>query len=110
MAMNTPGPWVDAGIEEPDVTHERAIVAPSNGYHVALVQPAGDVDQAPDLTAANARLIAAAPELLDGCNALLGLLQLIENRCDAELLDIIRTNHRVAEAKAAVAKATGEST
>lgn len=51
-------------------------------------------------------LMAAAPYLFDGCNALLGLLQLIECRCNAELLEIIRTNHRVDEAKSAVALAT----
>lgn len=60
-------------------------------------------------TERRARLIAASSDLYDGCNALLGLLQLIENRCDAELLEIIRTNHRVDEAKAAVAKAEGRT-
>lgn len=61
----------------------------------------------PDEDRANAKLLAAAPDLLDGCNALLGLLQLIAGRSDAELLEIISTNHRVAAAKAAVKKATG---
>lgn len=60
---------------------------------------------------ANARLIAAAPDLLDGCNALLGLLQLISHRFDVsdQLRDVLLTNYRVNEAKAAIAKARGEA-
>src|SRR5688572_10620114 len=34
------------------------------------------------ITPANARLIAAAPDLLNGCRALLGLIQLISSRDD----------------------------
>jgi hypothetical protein len=59
----------------------------------------------------NARLIAAAPELYDGCNAMLGLVQLILGRDDlsAELREALTTNHRIAEAEAATAKARGEA-
>jgi hypothetical protein len=68
-------------------------------------------DVSADLCAANgcrtARLTLAAPELLHGCNAMLGLIQLIRGRDDlpAELRDVLRSNHRIAEAEAAVAMA-----
>ena len=56
---------------------------------------------------ANAHLVAAAPDLLNGCRALLGLLQLISGRDDVsdDLREVLRTNHRVEEAEAAIAKA-----
>jgi hypothetical protein len=58
---------------------------------------------------ANARLIAAAPDLLDGCNALLGLLQLLSHRDDIsdDVREFLTKGHRIDEAEAAVAKATG---
>jgi hypothetical protein len=58
---------------------------------------------------ANARLIAAAPELYDGCNAMLGLVQLLLGRDDLtdDLRLALTTSHRIAEAEAAVAKARG---
>lgn len=58
---------------------------------------------------ADANLIAAAPELYEGCNALLGLLQLLLGRDDLpdDVRDAMQTSHRVEEAKAAVAKARG---
>lgn len=60
--------------------------------------------------AANARLIAAAPELFNGCNALLGLLQLLSHRDDIsdEVREFLTVGHRIDEAEAAVAKARGE--
>lgn len=56
---------------------------------------------------ANARLIAAAPDLLDACNGLLGLLQLISGRPDLPvgLDDLLLLNHRTVAARAAIAKA-----
>lgn len=55
---------------------------------------------------ANARLVAAAPDLLDGCNALLGLIQLVCDRDDmpAAIREALTTSHRVDEARAALAK------
>ena len=60
---------------------------------------------------ANARLIVRAvnchADLVDGCNALLGLFQLLCARDDAPawLKDAFETSHRVTEARAALAKA-----
>lgn len=49
-------------------------------------------------------------ELYDGCNALLGLLQLLLGRDDLpdEVREAMQTSHRVEEAEAATAKARGE--
>jgi hypothetical protein len=46
-------------------------------------------------------------ELYNGCNALLGLIQLILNRGDItpELREALNTSHRIEEARAAIAKA-----
>lgn len=57
-----------------------------------------------------AALIAAAPELKNGCAALLGLLQLICARDDvpAAIRHILMDSYRVDEARAAIAKAEGE--
>lgn len=59
---------------------------------------------------ADARLMAAAPDLLDAVNSLLGLLQLVSGRPDipSEVRDALRSGHRIDEARAAIAKASGE--
>jgi hypothetical protein len=93
------------------------IVAPNAGRAVATVwtheQPTirePRETKPSEAGQANARLIAAAPELYDGCNAMLGLVQLLLGRDDLsdDLRLALTTNHRIAEAEAAVAKAGGE--
>lgn len=56
-----------------------------------------------------ADLFSAAPELLNGCNALDGLLTLLLARDDLPpaVREAMETSHRRQEARAAVAKATG---
>ena len=53
-----------------------------------------------DVAVRRARLIAAAPDLLNGCNALLGLLQLVCGRDDmpAGVREALTNSHRVVEA------------
>jgi len=57
----------------------------------------------------------AAEALKDGCSAVLGLIELIRERDDLtpELREVLNTNHRIAEALAALAKyetsASGDS-
>lgn len=63
MAKHTPGPWRAM----PDGYIQRDAVDPFGGAVVAHVR-----HSAPDRQAANARLIAAAPDLLDMCERLLG--------------------------------------
>ena len=117
MSKHTPGPW--------EAEHHRSDGEPSDGpghwtIEVKIVHysadPYGVVADTlnrdhrlgPDDDAANARLLAAAPDLLSGCHALLGLIQLIGGRDDLtpELIEVLSSNHRIAEAEAAVAKAT----
>lgn len=60
---------------------------------------------------ANAHLIAAAPELKDGCNALIGLIQLVCGRDDMppDIKKALLCSHRMDEALAALAQAEGRS-
>lgn len=113
MSKHTQGPW-----EAEHHKSEPPSAADDPGYWTidgrVLADKFGPVADtlnrhhciSPDEDRANAKLMAAAPELLDACNGLLGLLMLIENRCDVELLNIIRTNHRVAYALTVTTKAT----
>lgn len=92
-----------------------SIMVPASELAIYQVDPDARTGKEPsvyrhDITgfrSADARLIAAAPELLDGCNALLGLLQLVCDRDDLSpsLRDVLTTNHRINEARAALAKA-----
>lgn len=92
-AQHTPGPWRyeydDNGFFE--ITSE--VIA----RRVAFTQRQGDTDEA------NARLIAAAPELLDVMHW--WLQQMADDACDdmGKLLDDMSK-----KARAAIAKATGE--
>jgi hypothetical protein len=96
----TKGPWVvEHGVED----SEGEIYV----CHSATVCDVTAVCTIRDENEANARLIAAAPELYGGCNALLGLIQLLLGRDDLtdELRQVLTTNHRIGEANAAVEKA-----
>ena len=95
----TPGPWELRGFK---------IYVPGTEKCIAEARIAWKSSAE---TAANARLIVRAvnchADLVDGCNALLGLFQLLCARDDAPawLKDAFETNHRVTEARAALAKA-----
>jgi hypothetical protein len=86
--LHTPGPWEYDGKFTVTIPHE-------DGMTAFRTNPA------------DACLIAAAPDLFDGCNALLGLIQLICSREDIpnEIRDALETNHRRQEALDAVNKA-----
>ena len=88
---HTPGPWMYAESDELG----------------ADVRTADDVHIICNCNPQDAPIIAAAPDLVNGINALLGLLQLVCMRDDmpAGIKDALQTSHRVDEAKAALAKA-----
>ena len=93
---HTPGPWAV----------ERVDYAAHSAYRVfndelGVVAEIKSTDSG-DEELPNARLIAAAPDLLAACNGLVGLVQLIQRR-EPEL----QTNHRFIDALAAIAKAEG---
>ena len=105
MPQFTPGPWRMLSV--PYATGERFQIVHGRRRPIAATM-AGDRSHSKIM--ADAHLIAAAPELYDGCNAMLGLIQLVLGRDDLtdDLRLALTTNHRIAEAEAATAKARGE--
>ena len=103
---HTPGPWVA------DFSSDAVRVrAPDNSGVCTLNWLSAKGRRSGNEGEANARLIAAAPELLAGCKALVGMIQLVCARDDIPLVirDALLTNHRLDEAQAAVTKAEGPS-
>lgn len=71
MTKHSPGPWVVGK------SHAGTVVLEQRGsYSAELARPVG-LDREPEVLEANARLIAAAPELLEA------LRELVE-RCDGD--------------------------
>jgi hypothetical protein len=111
--QHTPGPWGQFAPRDMKMTGDVIpIGVPVSGQQitpVAWVPSWNRIEADAREATANARLIAAAPDLLDGCNALLGLLQLLSHRDDIsdEVREFLTKGHRIDEAEAAVAKATG---
>jgi hypothetical protein len=104
-AAFTPGPW---GVEK-NKWDEFALYQAESSNTIALLDDSEayhDFDE----YEANARLIAAAPDLYNACNALLGLIQLLaaNHETPPALLRILTEHHRVTEAENAVAKARGK--
>ncbi|GFM73801.1 hypothetical protein PSCICL_47930 [Pseudomonas cichorii] len=95
---HTPGPWRHEG---PDYFHDFNILSPCDSLAVAAV--VSNMRELPEI-AANAKLIAAAPELLE---ALIDLADDIAERFD---MDSPSTNpgikHYIQNARDAIAKAT----
>lgn len=108
---HTPGPWSSHGCSVyQDSTWKDG--TQSGGRVIALAHEQADVDGMPsDEDLANARLIAAAPELLAACRATLAYLG-----CEAEELDregkhnaAANTRELAAQLRAAIAKAEGRT-
>lgn len=95
MSAHTPGPWRIGG------TEKRVIFA-DNGDVVARIACYGEQSETPEAEKANARLIAAAPELL---GALRSCVMVMER--DLSGLQLIQPELK--EARAAIAKAEGQS-
>lgn len=81
MSRHTPGPWhaYEADYQQ---SHETAllpifVVGPGEFHTVAQVRAGCSDDDLPAQTAANARLIAAAPDLLE---ALKGVIRVADRR------------------------------
>ena len=88
MSKHTPGPWF-----VPPPTYRTLYVEARVGNGMLQEVAACGPTEDPAQQAANARLIAAAPELLDACKAALSDDQPYIEKC-----------------RAAIAKATGENT
>lgn len=108
MSAHTVGPWMItecAGRRDIEITSQKRIdtgMADICEMDIHFDGKAGEEQRA------NATLIAAAPDLLSGCNALLGLLTLISGRrdCPPEIAAALRASHRIDEANEAITKAT----
>ena len=109
MSKHTQGEWVAVGgwVELDDET--RADICSVNPCDFGQRSFGRDDDE----MCANARLIAAAPDLLEALQALVNgsLLDRSGNRDDDGLSDAEHPSlkHRVIAARAAIAKATGET-
>ncbi len=73
-------------------------------------QPFPELSRA-DLEALCLRQNERIGDLLNGCNALLGLIQLVCARDDmpTAIMGVLQNNHRIAEARAAIARAEGST-
>lgn len=103
MSGHTPAPWV-AEAKDDDTCHN--IWGQGSRHPIAKVQSywtgeAGLPDR--DTRAANAALIAAAPELLEAARSLRLVLRLAALKYDFDLAD----SETLAQAGAAISKATG---
>jgi hypothetical protein len=100
--QHTPGPW--HATDQIERTYEGNIVRAGDPERGTIVAIACDFNRfdGDDERVANARLISAAPDLLDSCEA---LLRFNEELCE----DVsVSTHYPGAErARAAIAKATG---
>lgn len=99
------GPSIDR-ILITNKTPEEIVESSGESCVVARIQFDNRRELLGDGNLADARLIAAAPELYDATNALLGLVQMILGRADVsdKLRADIAGNHRLEEARAAIAK------
>ena len=102
MSKYTPGPWSVADLPHAVVVQTES---PSKSkYGASRYAAIGGFDRGnPEQLAealANARLIAASPELLDALDALLSACELPGDHCEIE--------QALPKARAAIAKATGE--
>ena len=93
---HTPGPWTCHELGDEDGSWERWSIV-----HNGPLCYGGDACQGPAVSEANARLIAAAPELLEACEAI--ALDLENN---GELYETDEA--RIEILRAAIAKAKGE--
>ena len=95
---HTPGPWIMRPVDPHAAYGSRDVTTRGNGL-VAQVWSGFRGD--PAIAVANARLIAAAPDLLDALRDALGALRDANYKCDPL--------KAVAPAERAIHKATGET-
>lgn len=114
ICKHTEGPWLAAAA--PSSVVGWPVVGPQGRLicRLAWMPKAPDVSKEDWLAYmeechGNANLIGAAVDIKDGCNALLGLVQLLLAREDlpSPIRAVLESNHRINEARAAIAKAEG---
>ena len=99
MNKHTPGPWAPG---HPDQDNDRHVVCSlSEGWSVVALQ----ADPAKYDPEADARLIAAAPELLEEAEK---LIDLHVKAMNGEQSDLVQWDSAVLNLRSAIAKAKGE--
>jgi hypothetical protein len=108
-AQHTPGPWV-ADMHFATRNGGRTwvpVLRPGNDpVPIAVVHVSVD-GYGREESEANARLIAAAPDLLAALHGMIGLVQLIVPTLPKEQREAVEGNHRLVDARAALAKVEG---
>jgi len=89
---HTPGPWTVENNEETYDTWNIVATETDNGDVVAEVPKTGDEDYDSKVSCANARLIAAAPDLLTACRRAVKHIDAApeHNDADDEMLVVLR--------------------
>lgn len=112
---HTPGPWIYKDGSVFADRHDGEVIAlPHSRPGQCAAAQEHDWDKygiLADEEGANGRMMAAAPDLYNGVNALLGLVQIIAGRDDvpSDIRRIFESgNHRIEEARAAILKAVKE--
>ena len=102
---HTPGPWIYGPETGPDCTRIDAengrVIAAVRSREITSWEQSRPIYSWSEEGAANASLIAAAPELLEALETLLGF---VENK---RFPDTIYVRNAINEAEALIAKATG---
>jgi len=96
---HTPGPWT---IKQ--ATSSAMVSVYAGGFNVACT---GSANVEEDNADANARLIAAAPELLEACREALNMLGASRDHCTGERGLVHRIDAAAKAAHAAIRKAEG---
>ena len=100
MSKHTPGPWI---LHADSRRIESVAVEGRHGIPLTTICTFPNPSFIWD--AYNARLICAAPELLDALQGVVGLVQLLSARDDLRAdRDAILSNHRMIEAERVLAK------
>ena len=113
---HTPGPWIIT--ERSGFSHDNRprflIAAPDEPERICTVSLRGSPNGDSEISLANARLIAAAPELLEACNNLLSLVRKLKPMPEVynpqdEDEEMWGIGMLCAQADVAIAAAKGES-
>lgn len=105
MSKHTPGPWVVGPVDDCVVTHMG-----SDGVRYTVAEIDGDYNQ-PDtwpIMEANARLIAAAPDLLNECKKQVDWLRHIKPQITGPSSVMLGVEQSITYIAAAIAKAEGQ--
>jgi hypothetical protein len=115
-AQHTPGPWFAADLRTQGANRKMdgCDIGAANGANVALALHQAS-DRESNETIANARLIAAGPELLAAAQLYIDTIEAVENRCMAVDGPVTPTHKEITDdelravyiaARDAIAKAT----